>query len=466
MGLETILLAVIAMLLLALYFAHKRWWWHARRLEDIIQAIAEGDLPESSLVHGSRWFHKLGRWLHTITDRQRALEFELAETAFNLKAVMGSMVEGVMVLDRNNRISLVNEEFLELFDLSANPLGRTALETLQEANIELLLREVMTSGEEASREVALRIKGRDDRQMQINAVPIFDENGAVNGLVAVFHDVSRIKKLERVRQEFVSAVSHELRTPLAIFRGYLETLVDTPNLPESEVKRVLATMTRHSNRLNALVEDLFTLSRLESGRMEIQPVSLRLEPLLQQILEDYRQRLEEKDASVELELDENLPTLEADRLKLEQVIFNLLDNAISYSRPPRQLKISAKPDGANITIIVRDNGLGIPNSDLPHIFERFYRVDKGRSRESGGTGLGLSIVKHIVELHGGTVAARSELGKWTEIHLQVPVSQEEVWAEDAPPLASAPADTTALPAKKKATGKGQKEPSGKAPAGA
>ncbi|MEM1058421.1 MAG: ATP-binding protein [Verrucomicrobiota bacterium] len=431
MGAETLLLLVVAAVLVTTYVVLRRWRAQARRMESIIEAIAQGELPESSLMHGSPWFYRQGRRLERITARQRELENELSETAFNLKAVLGSMVEGVMVLDRNNRISLVNAEFLELFNLDASPLGRTALESLQEANIALLLRRVMSSGQAASSEVALRITGRDDRQMQINAVPVFDEAGAVNGLVAVFHDISRIKKLERVRQEFVSAVSHELRTPLSIFRGYLETLCDAPTMTPEEIKRVLATMTRHSNRLNALVEDLFTLSRLESGQMEIQPVTLRVDALLKLILEDYGHRLEEKEAVVELDLEPDLPPVEADRLKLEQVLFNLLDNALAYSQPPRVVRISARADGNCLTIKVRDNGFGIPAGDLPHIFERFYRVDKGRSRESGGTGLGLSIVKHIVELHGGTVDASSKLDEWTEICLCLPVPQDEDWREAA-----------------------------------
>lgn len=431
MGLDVIfLLKVIAILLVVIFISHWRFWRGAQRFEKIVQRQADGDIPDSWFVHGHPWIHRLGYSLEAIGKRQKEVDSELADTAFNLKAVMGSMVEGVMVLDHNNRISLVNEEFLELFDLKYNPLGRTALETLQEANIELFLREVMASGQEANREVALRIKGRDDRQMEINAVPIFDEHGKINGLVAVFHDVSRIKKLERVRQEFVAAVSHELRTPLSIFRGYLETLVDSPNLSQNEIKRVLAIMTRHSDRLNALVEDLFTLSRLESGRMEIHPVAIHLEPLLKQILEDYRHRIEENEATVQLDLDDDLPPVEADRLKFEQVLFNLLDNAMAYSRPPRQVEISAWLENQMVHVKVRDNGLGIPSADVPHIFERFYRVDKGRSRDHGGTGLGLSIVKHILDQHGGSVSAASELGKWTAITLQIPISQEEgIWQE-------------------------------------
>ncbi len=450
MGFEMFfLLKVIAVLLVIIFVTHWRFWHGAKRFEKIVRRQADGEMPDSWFVHGHPWIHRLGYSLEAIGKRQKEVDSELAETAFNLKAVMGSMVEGVMVLDHNNRISLVNEEFLELFDLKYNPLGKTALEALQEANIELFLREVMASGQEGKREVPLRIKGRDDRQMEINAVPVYGERGEINGLVAVFHDVSRIKKLERVRQEFVAAVSHELRTPLSIFRGYLETLTDSPNLPKSEIQRVLGIMNRHSNRLNSLVEDLFSLSRLESGRMEVHPVTLHLEPLLKQILEDYRHRIEENEATVTLKLEDDLPPIEADRLKFEQVLFNLLDNAMSYSSPPRQVEISAWQEDKMVHVKVQDNGLGIPSADLPHVFERFYRVDKGRSRDHGGTGLGLSIVKHILEQHGGNVSAASELGKWTAITLQIPVSQEDgIWQAAPSPLeAPAPAlETESVPA--------------------
>jgi two-component system phosphate regulon sensor histidine kinase PhoR len=266
--------------------------------------------------------------------------------------------------------------------------------------------------------------GSPSRHFELNVVPIRTEKDQVGGAVLVFHDITRIKQLEVVRQEFVANVSHELRTPLAIFRGYLETLADNPKLPREEVQRVLETMQRHSNRLNALVEDLLILTRLESRKVTSEFNTIRIDAFLRQILRDWEARANPKEAKIEINVAEGLPPLDADELRMEQVMFNLLENAVAYSNSPRQIVISAALHDNQMEIGVTDNGVGIPPNDLPHIFERFYRVEKARSRASGGTGLGLSIVKHIVQSHGGTVHAESELGKGTSIILRLPLRHD------------------------------------------
>jgi two-component system phosphate regulon sensor histidine kinase PhoR len=245
----------------------------------------------------------------------------------------------------------------------------------------------------------------------------------VRGAVVVFHDITRIKQLEVVRQDFVANVSHELRTPLAIFRGYLETLADNPEMPREESQRILETMKRHSNRLNALVEDLLILTRLESRQMESEFSTIRVDAFFRQLVRDWGNRSNSGMVDITIDIPEELPTLDVDALRLEQVMFNLLENAVAYTNPPRRVVLSAGKHDGQMQIRVGDNGIGIPPTDLPHIFERFYRVDKGRSRTSGGTGLGLSIVKHIVQAHGGTVHAESEVGKGTTIVLCLPLRQ-------------------------------------------
>jgi two-component system phosphate regulon sensor histidine kinase PhoR len=239
----------------------------------------------------------------------------------------------------------------------------------------------------------------------------------------VFHDITRIKQLEVVRQDFVANVSHELRTPLAIFRGYLETLEDNPDMPREESRRILETMKRHSDRLNALVEDLLILTRLEARQMEAEISTIRVDAFFRQLTRDWGNRTNSGAADIQIEMPGDLPPLDVDALRLEQVVFNLLENAVAYSNPPRRIVLSAALRDGRMEMRVADNGIGIPPNDLPHIFERFYRVDKGRSRTSGGTGLGLSIVKHIVQSHGGTVHAESELGKGTTIVLRLPLRQ-------------------------------------------
>jgi two-component system phosphate regulon sensor histidine kinase PhoR len=290
----------------------------------------------------------------------------------------------------------------------------------------MIVRETILRGEPRQQEVILESTalGLPPRHFEISVVPIRTKKDEVGGAVVVFHDITRIKQLEVVRQDFVANVSHELRTPLAIFRGYLETLADNPDLPREEAQRILETMKRHSDRLNALVEDLLILTRLEARQVEAEFSTVRLDAFFRQLVRDWGNRTNSGAVDIQIEMPGDLPPLDVDALRLEQVLFNLLENAVAYSNPPRRLVLSAAVHDDQIEVRVADNGIGIPPNDLPHIFERFYRVDKGRSRTSGGTGLGLSIVKHIVQAHGGTVHAESELGKGTTIVLRLPLRQD------------------------------------------
>jgi len=255
-------------------------------------------------------------------------------------------------------------------------------------------------------------------------VPIRAKDKEIRGAVIVFHDITRLKQLEVVRQEFVANVSHELRTPLAIFRGYLETFADNPGLTREETKPMIEAMRRHSNRLNALVEDLLSLTRLESKQVEADYSAIRVDAFFQQLVRDWEKRMESGAVEFALHTPKKIPPLEVDTLRFEQVMLNLLENAVAYSNPPRKISLSASVEGEQMEIRVADNGVGIPPGDLPHIFERFYRVDKGRSRASGGTGLGLAIVKEIIQSHKGTVHAESEVGKGTTIVIRLPLTQD------------------------------------------
>jgi two-component system phosphate regulon sensor histidine kinase PhoR len=202
--------------------------------------------------------------------------------------------------------------------------------------------------------------------------------------------------------------------------------MEYPHLPPDESRRMLQAMQRHSERLNALVEDLLTLTRLETKPAQVEFSTVRLDALLRRIVQDWQQQMNSGHAEIQVNIPGELPAVELDPLRFEQVILNLLENAVAYSNPPRSIQLSAVLYGDLIEIRVDDNGIGIPLGDLPHIFERFYRVDKGRSRVSGGTGLGLSIVKHIMQIHRGTVHAESEMGKGTTVVLRMPLAQEEL----------------------------------------
>ena len=426
-GMLIALLVILELIQLAGFWAFVRYrYWHSlRQMSRLTGQLAVGQRPKSYYINGPPLVAQVSRHLESVGARLEEFQRQQREEDFNLNVLLANMVEGVMVVDERHVVRLVNDELLNLFDLKQSPLGRTVLESLREARVETIVHETILRGEPRQQEVVLESSalGLPPRHFDISVVPIRTKNDEVRGAVVVFHDITRIKQLEVVRQDFVANVSHELRTPLAIFRGYLETLAGNPDLPREESQRILETMKRHSDRLNALVEDLLILTRLEARQMEAEFSTIRVDAFFRQLVRDWGNRTNSGAVDIQIEMPGDLPPLDVDALRLEQVVFNLLENAVAYSNPPRRIVLSAAVRDGRMEVRVADNGIGIPPNDLPHIFERFYRVDKGRSRTSGGTGLGLSIVKHIVQSHGGTVHAESELGKGTTIVLRLPLRQ-------------------------------------------
>jgi two-component system phosphate regulon sensor histidine kinase PhoR len=406
-------------------FVRYRYRRSLEQLRRVTAQLASETRPKSYFVDGPPLVEQVSRDLEMVGARLEQFHRQRQEEDFNLTVLLASMVEGVMVVDQKHVVRLVNDVLLDLFDLKQSPMGRTVLESLREARLEMIVRETILQGEPRQQELVLESTalGLPPRHFDISVVPIRSARDEVRGAVVVFHDITRIKQLEVVRQDFVANVSHELRTPLAIFRGYLETLEDNPDLPRDESQRILETMKRHSDRLNALVEDLLILTRLEARQVQAEFSSIRVDAFYRQLVRDWGNRTNSGAVEIAIDISDELPPLDVDALRLEQVIFNLLENAVAYSNPPRKIVLSAAMLGDQMELRVADNGLGIPPDDLPHIFERFYRVDKGRSRSSGGTGLGLSIVKHIVQSHGGTVHAESELGRGTTVVMRMPLRQ-------------------------------------------
>jgi two-component system phosphate regulon sensor histidine kinase PhoR len=429
-----LLIVELAQLFLVWLYIRHRYRLSLRQLARLTARLAAGSEPASYYIGGARPMEEVTRNLEAVgallSDLQREQQKE------DLNVLLGNMVEGVMVVDAEHVVRLVNDELIKLFDLKQSPLERTVLEGLREAKVELLVRETLESGAARWEEIALQSSAGAEatRHFEVSAVPIRNKSGELDGAVVVFHDITRIKQLEVMRRDFVANVSHELRTPLAIFRGYLETLIEHPGLPKEDVERVLDAMQRNSNRLNSLVEDLLVLTRVESRHIEADYQSIQLDAFFQQVIRDWGKRSDTGAVDFQWESPEDLPPLEVDVLRFEQVILNLLENAVAYSKAPRRILLSAKLDGTFVEIGVGDNGIGIPPADLPHIFERFYRVDKARTRGSGGSGLGLSICKQIIESHGGTIRAKSELGKGTTIVLRLPLVRSSSASQALPIL--------------------------------
>ncbi|HEY4953078.1 MAG TPA: ATP-binding protein [Verrucomicrobiae bacterium] len=366
-------------------------------------------------------FRRQQKQLHTdIEDFQRRQQQTTTEAKAQQQVLFNSMLEGLLLLDRNRKIYLANRAFKKLFGLKTELRGKTILEALRLAELATLVERVEKDGQVFDYE--LKLPDLSERWLQINVAAIFNSAGEREGTILVFHDLTRLKQLERTREEFVANVSHELRTPLSLIKGYVETLLDGARDNPEVAERFLKIIERNAQRLDLLIQDLLTISALESGRIKLnlQPVELR--PLGEKVLADLNSRGENKGMKLINELPELTATGDANRI--DQVLANLVDNAIKYGRAEGRVTVGGKnTDDGKVEIFVQDDGPGIPPEALDRVFERFYRVDKARSREQGGTGLGLSIVKHIVHSHGGEVWAKSELGKGATFFFTLPAAE-------------------------------------------
>ena len=358
-------------------------------------------------------------WQKRFTDAQEASRKEIAQAAARQQqaaavalaekeALFNSMIEGVLVLGQNGRVSMANRALGNLFSISQNIVGKSILEVLRIHELAPLLNRVAKERQVLAFEITLA--GIEQRVFEVNALAVFSRNGEQEGTILVFHDLTRIKRLQNTRQEFVANVSHELRTPLSLIKGYIETLLDGAKDKPEVAERFLRTIDRNANRLSLLIEDLLTISQLESGKTVVNFARVDLHQAVDRALEDFFPSARDKRVKLTNAVPPQLAA-RADANRLHQILGNLLDNAIKYGRADGTVSIAAKlAEDGKIEVSVADDGPGIPPDSLERIFERFYRVDKARSREQGGTGLGLSIVKHIVQSHSGRVWAVSRLG--------------------------------------------------------
>lgn len=376
----------------------------------------------------NRWWRR--RWQGAVgeTRRWRELNERLAgaherdrlASGRRQSALFDSMVEGVLVLDAQGRVQLVNASFRRMFKLTNDITGRTIMEAFRLRELQELLEQLPARGRVTDFE--LQPNTLRGQTLQVNAVSLAGHEEGEGGSMLVFHDLTHIKQLENSRKEFVANVSHELRTPLSMIKGYLETLLDGAKDDPEVAERFLKIIEKHADRLTFLIEDLLNISNLESGQAGMNVQAVALSEICERVIEDLRQLAEKREMQITSGIAVGL-RVEVDPSRVQQVLFNLVDNAIKYGRKGGQVSISASLDGEGFAkVCVRDDGPGIPPDAREHVFERFYRVDKARSREQGGTGLGLAIVKHIVQAHSGEVWVESELGKGAAFCFTVPAA--------------------------------------------
>ncbi|MBV9390589.1 MAG: PAS domain-containing protein [Verrucomicrobia bacterium] len=401
----------------------------ARRLIVLRREVHQlaADKPLSENIPGPRILREIHQDLKRVAERQRQIARRIADEDFSLRAILTSMVEGVLIADSDLRIRLANDRLQAMFALSRPAIHRTVMEVFRNHLLHQVIEETLRT--EEPRFAELQVDVLEEAQFQVKHFQVTSvslrprDHESKPGALVIFHDITQLRSLEAVRKEFVANVSHELRTPLSIITGYLETLIEHGEDKETTL-RFLKTMHKHAQRLNLLVEDLLTISQLESRKvsLEFQPMSFA--DCVTRVLDRLDSRVRESRATFSVNMPDDLPLIEADPFRIEQAVFNLVENAIKYGdKPGNKISIDAVVKGHEVIINVSDNGPGIPLSDQPHIFERFYRVQKDRSRDAGGTGLGLSIVKHTVQAHGGSVSVRSLPGSGASFTVVLPLEQ-------------------------------------------
>ena len=405
-------------LLAALFLSHllsKRLVAPLAQMTEAVQAITRGDFNHRIRIRSGDEVELLGEMLNRMAeDLQRKIQ-DLSDDRAKTLAILSGMSEGVLVLDDKGRIVLTNASFERMFGFSGDAwIGRYHYERLRHHPLNALIEEAIRTGKPLSREIRLETSYRPHLQVQASVT-----ERTPRAVVLVFHDITEIKRLERMRKDFVANVSHELRTPLAAIKGYLETLSDGGMENPAEAREFLAILQKHTDRMADIVRDLLQLSRIESGLDPIKPARIDLRETIDRNLLLLKPLAEKKGQTISVSVPPGL-SLRADPEKWNQVLINLVDNAIKYTPERGTITVAASDEADRVLIAVQDSGIGIPREDLSRIFERFYRVDRTRSRELGGTGLGLSIVKHIMEAHGGKVSVESEIGKGSRFILIFP----------------------------------------------
>jgi len=400
------------------------------RMIHVSRKFSEGDFSRRVLQSSK---DEIGELAATLNKMAQDIENKIREIKTQnqeLAAIFNSMIEGVIVIDKAGYIISVNPTIEKIFSILRKDVeGKMFLEAIRNNDIAEVISASLKKRESVSSEITLIYPV--NRIFKVNATPIFDNN-AVNGCLVVIHDITEIRKLETIRKDFVANVSHELKTPLTSIKGFVETLLEGALDDKENNRSFLKIIQDHTERLNNLVDDLLSLSHLESKEITLNKKSYNLRQQLEEVVSGFKSQLKKTGIDIKNELPAGI-SISADKGRIEQVLTNLIDNAIKFNKEKGAIRIYAQEvnpvrettkasNGVNgkIKVFVEDTGIGIPEKDLPRIFERFYRVDKARSRELGGTGLGLSIVKHIIGLHGGSVGVESTEGIGSKFWFTLP----------------------------------------------
>ena len=398
------------------YFFSRSFTRRIARLRAYAEGLVDAHFSQAPLPAAEDELGALGRSLGTTAAQLRDLVDRVSVESTQREAILASMLEGVLAVDSNLRITFANASFARAVGASVPISAKVpVVELVRAPELREVLTRVLTTGESVKRRMQLPAA---ERVFEVQAAPL--TSGTARGAIAILHDITDLERLERIRRDFVANVSHELRTPLTAIRGYAETLLEGALEDQENNRRFVEIIKAHAIRLNNISSDLLTLSELEAGRARPDPEPVDVRAAVESAMRTLESEARLRGVSLACGRMENAQVL-GDRQQIEQALVNLLDNAVKFNRPAGGvlMEVTGAGDG-RVKITLTDTGIGIPHEDLPRIFERFYRVDKARSREVGGTGLGLSIVKHITERMNGSVSVESQLGKGSTFTLLLP----------------------------------------------
>ena len=376
------------------------------------EKISEGDLAQRIPVRRyNSEIEKLARMFNFMADELEDKIIEISQEKNKIEAILESMVDGVIAVDENGEISLINTAARRIFNIEAEEIeGKSLITTLFNHRIDMYLQRAFDTKESIKREI--KYKNPEQKIIQATFIPLLDDEKNINGGLIVLTDITELRKLETVRNDFVANVSHELRTPLTSIVGYLDTLLES-NVEDQELRnKFLKIIKDETDRLSNLINDLLNLSKIESQSIDLE--SDDFEEVLNKVINLLRKNAEDKDIKFKVEIADELPPVYMVREQIKQVLINLIDNAIKYTPEGGEIKINVEEEGDKVYFSVKDSGMGIPKADQERIFERFYRVDKARSRSFGGTGIGLSIVRNIIKQHGSNIQVKSREGVGSE----------------------------------------------------
>lgn len=412
--------------------------WVSRRISMPIEAMkhgadrfAAGDLDYRLPAAHTDEMAGLADAMNRMAQQYRKRMIDVTRQHNEIEAILASMQEGLIALDSEERFIKMNQAAREILDISWSPGKKISiLELVRNRDLEQLIQEVRSTNTRIKKDITLHRNG--ERVIHIHGSPIYGDDKNRVGTLLMLNDVTQLRRLENIRQDFAANVSHELKTPLTAVKGFVETLIHGPLDDTEGTKRFLGIIEKHVNRLDAIIEDLMVLARIEENgeTQRIGKQAHRIDEVLQKAVELCRPEAEAKRIQIELNF-QDAPRMKMDAILFEQATANILDNAVKYSPEGSVIRIESRLDDSGLSIDFKDEGIGIEKKHIPRLFERFYRVDQARSRKLGGTGLGLAIVKHIVQAHGGQIFVESTPGKGSVFTMHFPCPELDGTLEES-----------------------------------